>query len=270
MKRRILCATMLVACVTLIGCNSNEVKDINKQKGEHIVENVYSSERQDNKKAFESTSTADSKLHTTYLGEYFDNFWEGEDWPKYHSEGMFFGYPDNFWDGCSKWCAVWDFYSNVEASTTLKQQGKFTYDAANISSSSRDNAWVEGVEGDGIGEFLEIKQMCQSGPVGSEPDLDINFNELCIVNGYTATIRNWVENNRVRELKMYFNDEYVTNIELEDTMKPQYIDISSLNLKVKNGEEAKFKFEIVSVYKGEKYEDTAITGIEIDFSGPHH
>ena len=37
---------------------------------------------------------------------------------------------------------------------------------------------------------------------------------------------------------------------------------SILNLNVEDGTEVKFKFEIASVYRGEKYNDTAITGID--------
>lgn len=69
---------------------------------------------------------------------------------------------------------------------------------------------------------------------------------------------------------MYYNGEFITNIELEDTIKPQYIDISSFGLNAKSGKEAKFKFEIVDVYKGEKYEDTAITAISFEIYTPNH
>ena len=136
---------------------------------------------------------------------------------------------------------------------------------SNIQDLDRGTSWVEGVEGNGIGEYIEIEQTCLVN--SSEYKTDINFKELCVVNGYAATEKNWNENNRVKELKMYFNNKYVTTIVLEDTIKQQYIDISKFNLKVKNGEKAKFKFEINDVYKGTKYNDTCITGLLIEFSG---
>ena len=79
-----------------------------------------------------------------------------------------------------------------------------------------------------------------------------------------------MDNSRVKELKMYFNGKYITNIELEDNIRSQYIDITSLGLKVKSGEEFTLKFEIADVYKGDKYDDTAITGIEVEFWTPNH
>ena len=56
-------------------------------------------------------------------------------------------------------------------------------------------------------------------------------------------------------------------IELEDTIDPQYVDIAPLQMKVGNGFDASFRFEITEVYEGSKYEDTCLTGIIIDFTG---
>ena len=116
-----------------------------------------------------------------------------------------------------------------------------------------------------MGEYIEIEQSCLVG--GEDYETDIVFRELCVVNGYAATERNWNENNRVRELKMYFNGDFVAVIVLEDTIKQQYIDISKFNLKVRNGEKASFRFEIGGVYQGTKYDDTCLTGLLIEFSG---
>ena len=53
-------------------------------------------------------------------------------------------------------------------------------------------------------------------------------------------------------------------------MKPQYFSLEGLNLSAANNENSVFTFEIVDVYKGDVYEDTVITGIEIEFSTPNH
>lgn len=68
----------------------------------------------------------------------------------------------------------------------------------------------------------------------------------------SCSVRNnekWINNSRVKELKMCYNGEYITNIELKDTIRSKYIDIESLGLKAKSDEEVKFKFEIVDVYE---------------------
>lgn len=69
---------------------------------------------------------------------------------------------------------------------------------------------------------------------------------------------------------MYYNDKFITDIFLQDVMNPQFFDISNLNLTFENKQTNNFKFEISSVYKGTKYNDTAITGINIDFDVPCH
>jgi len=215
----------------------------------------------------EIKNNENGKIYPIYLRN-FTNGQEGDGDFYFYDDAKRFGWESWLTDGCSSWCSVWEYSNDVTASSTLASQGSFDYSPNNISSGERSNAWVEGVEGDGIGEYVEVTQMCQDG--GEDIETDIEFTELCIVNGYAATQKNWEENNRVKELQMYFDDKYVGTLVLEDTIKPQYFDISSLKLKVANGEKAKFKFEIADVYKGNKYDDTCLTGLLIDFTRLGH
>lgn len=177
-----------------------------------------------------------------------------------------YGFEEDIFMGCSEWCSVGNWEYKATATSTLKSQSGISYDASNILNYERKNTWVEGVNGYGIGETIEISQKYEAR--GNENDID--FLNLCIVNGYAENIEKWTNNSRVKELKFFFNDKYVTNIELEDTINPQYINIEEFGLKTKFGEEAKFSFEIVDVYEGEKYDDTAITGIVVDFWTRNH
>lgn len=205
----------------------------------------------------------------THIEDFFTYAKEGESESPgelvYRENGEYYGYQEHLWDGCSSWCGVTEFINIAKASSTLAPQGSISYDASNIYSENRNSVWCEGAEGDGIGEYIEITQQCTVGYDGA--DNPFTFKELCIVNGYAATEEKWADNNRVRELKVYFNDKYVGVVRLEDTIKPQYIDISDWNLGTANGEEVKFRFEITDIYKGEKYDDTCITGIVIEFDG---
>lgn len=207
------------------------------------------------------------KIRPNTIGKFFDYTEQQEDGSFfiYGADKSLYGFEDDFWGGCSVWCVVGDYEYKANASSTLKAQAGISYEASNITNGLRKNAWIEGVDGYGIGESIELSQKYD---LSSQNDID--FLNLCIVNGYAENIEKWTNNSRVKELKMYYNGEYVTNIELEDTINPQYIDIKSFGLKAKSGEEAKFKFEIVDVYKGEKYEDTAITGISVEFWTPNH
>ena len=182
-----------------------------------------------------------------------------------------YGFWQDITPGCSVWCAVNGYNVDVEASSTLEPQGKHSYDAENILDGSRNDAWVEGVAGDGIGEKISITKSYDTASGALVPEEEsVFYSELCIVNGLARTEKVWKENGRVKSLKFYYNDEYLGNIELEDTMKPQFISLSGLNLAARNNEKNTFSFEIADVYPGDKYEDTAITGIEIAFDSPNH
>jgi hypothetical protein len=104
----------------------------------------------------------------------------------------------------------------------------------------------------------------------ADTDYGVDYRNLCIVNGYADNEEKWISNSRVQELEMYFNDKYICKLKLIDTIKPQYIDISGLKLSAESGEEIRFRFVITDVYEGEKYTDTAITGIEMQFWTPNH
>lgn len=182
--------------------------------------------------------------------------------PEESADGDIFGYDDRLTQTCSDWCGCMNFVCEVRASSTLGNQGKTSYDAAHLAEYTRENIWAEGAEGYGIGESIEIRQLYRG-----TGNTELSFYSICIVNGNAKSERKWRENGRVKSLKLYYEGEYMGLITLEDTMNPQYIDISELQMKVGNGFEANFKFEIVEVYEGSKYEDTCLTGIQIDFNG---
>ena len=179
-------------------------------------------------------------------------------------EGEVFGYDDRLTMGCSAWCGAEEYICQAQASSTLPAQAGINYRVSNLTEGSRFSVWSEGAKGPGIGEYIDIKQMY----MGSG-DPEFTFASICIVNGYAENEEKWQENGRVKSFKLYYEDEYMGLIELEDTMLPQYIDVTPVQMKVGNGFEADFRFEIAEVYEGTKYEDTCITGIVIDFEGKY-
>ena len=84
-----------------------------------------------------------------------------------------------------------------------------------------------------------------------------------IVNGYAKNEKLFKANSRVKKLKLTIDETREYILELEDTMNPQLFDIEyeqepdfdKLNA-------VKAEFEILEVYKGEKYEDTVITTLK--------
>lgn len=179
-------------------------------------------------------------------------------------DGEVYGFDDWLTDGCSAWCGCEDYVCEAWASSELPNQGNVGYSASNLVEENRNSVWAEGAEGSGIGESIFIKQM-----YAGTGDIEFTISNICIVNGYAKDETKWQENGRVKSLKLYYEDEYMGLITLEDTMNPQYIDVTPVQMKVGNGFDSNFRFEIAEVYEGTKYEDTCITGIVIDFEGKY-
>lgn len=185
--------------------------------------------------------------------EYLDNFEDELD-------------EDSDEDGCSVYCAVENEEINATASSTLESNGANSYDAQNVCAKDDSQAWVEGAEGSGIGEYIEIKRKLDV----SDKAYGIDYTDISIVNGYTKNEEVWKNNNRVKTLAFYYNDTFVLDIELEDSDSPQTISLEEYGIRAASGEEAVFKFVIKDVYKGDKYDDTAITSIVMNFYTPNH
>ncbi len=177
-------------------------------------------------------------------------------------DGEVYGFDEWLTDGCSAWCGCREYICEAKASSTLADQGNVNYSASNLTVENRNSVWAEGEEGNGIGESIFVKQLYTG-----TGDMEFTISEICIVNGYAQNETKWKENGRVKRLNLYYEDEYMGEIFLEDTMNPQYIDVTPVQMKVGNGFEANFRFEIAEVYEGTKYEDTCLTGIVIDFEG---
>lgn len=155
------------------------------------------------------------------------------------------------WDviegGCSWYCGGGNY--EVKSSSSL---GK-NYKTENANDLSYKTAWVEGKKGSGIGEYLEYYFKNES------PRL----NKVIVSNGYMKTDETWENNNRVKKLKMYVNHKPFGILNLENSKTDQYFEVGILG-RNKDGSDLVLKFEILEVYKGKKYDDTAITEIYFD------
>lgn len=178
----------------------------------------------------------------------------------------------SWWDvsgmGCSWYCC--GSIDTVIASSNLKKSGKITYIGANAGDDNFETAWVEGVDGYGIGENVTF--YINSGQV----------DEIIVANGYVKTPKAYKENSRVRTLKLYYNDKHIANLHLKDELSDQHFKLWNvfgshayyndeghwIGYDGKLVPQWSFKFEIVDVYEGTKYDDTVIS--EIHFSGPCH
>jgi hypothetical protein len=165
-------------------------------------------------------------------------------------------------------------------SSVLHENGKpnDAYELSKISDEKTDTAWVEGVKGDGIGEFVYSHVI--KGEIGYD-DFPKNSMQITItiVNGFCKSEKLFIANNRVKkaEIKLYdvalrvgqndtgrYNEPAFDGtkiIELKDTMEPQTftITITPRNTLGYGYLSCFLKFTILDVYKGTKYQDTAIS-----------
>jgi hypothetical protein len=148
---------------------------------------------------------------------------------------------------------------SVKASSELKENQN-VFSSENIHDFNLTTPWIEGKPGYGVGEYIDFTFDLRSSFV---KDSAFSINSFFVINGYRKTLDIWRANSRVKKLKMYFNNVLFAYILLEDTYKYQNVDFS--DNWVKYGEKKIIRFEIVEVYPGDKYKDTAIS--ELEFAG---
>jgi len=132
----------------------------------------------------------------------------------------------------------------VKASSVLAGQGKKSYGVFNVSDADPMSAWVEGKADYGIGESFEVKA-----PILNK-----------IYNGYQSSPKNWAENSRVKRFKVYKNNKPLCLLDLTDEMGEQHFELPGHNSAATDKVHV-FRFEIVDVYKGSKWQDVAISEI---------
>lgn len=140
---------------------------------------------------------------------------------------------------------------SIKTSSTLPRQGKHDYKAANMLDSASRTAWSEGVEGSGVGEWIEFT-------------ITSNFNignSWQIGNGYKASKDLWQANNRIKKMKVLIDDQLLGYVMLANIAAFQEFNIAPFWLKdlpaFKKG--TRIKFVIEEVYKGSRYDDTLIS-----------
>lgn len=150
----------------------------------------------------------------------------------------------------------------INSSSNLEQQGNNSYDVKYLADDNLLTAWVEGSDGNGIGDLIEFTYAVAN-------DGSLLDSVLLIANGYQSTNAAFFNNSRVKQLKIVHNEKLLYIIELKDEMGLQKIVLSGINnyfrayLKYGGNKNntIRLQLEISEVFKGKKYDDTAITDI---------
>jgi len=174
-------------------------------------------------------------------------------------------------DGCSPWHSYYNTgpYSITASSYLKSNNDTINYLPENAHDGNLSTAWVEGVKGYGIGEYI----------VYYFEHTMARITEVRVANGYVKTDKTWRENSRVKKLNMYVDDKLFAILHLEDSSNEQIFKFEPIGYKRPADIESDdwyysgkytqlptwtLKFEILEVYKGDKYDDTAITQIYFD------
>jgi hypothetical protein len=140
------------------------------------------------------------------------------------------------------------------ATSTLAAQGKHRYDVINLKADpSREiqSPWVEGVEGDGIGESITLNVKRPLPLYG-----------MLIQPGYYEYDEKdpWLKNNRVAALEITLNDEhtFTENIPDERFEDPYLIRVRDYTKPIN-----KIRLVIKGVHRGTQFRDTCISLLEL-------
>lgn len=170
---------------------------------------------------------------------------------------------EGYWDiigvGCSWYCGGGQ--DTISASSHLIAEKEVKYLSKNIHDLNYQTAWIEGVSGYGIKETITYHF----------PPQTPRITEIIVVNGYVKSEQLWKNNSRVKKLKMYVDDKLIGILSLADSRQEQHFKVEPLGYGDRsNWEQLQQKpwwtitFEILEVYKGDKYDNTAITEIYFD------
>ena len=166
-----------------------------------------------------------------------------------------------FLKGCSWYCA--GTVHQIYASSELAPSGENSYSASNAHDFKERTAWIEGKPDYGVGESITYIF-----DYSDEPELaeHLGVNKLLIANGYKKSRALWEANSRVKKLKMFVNGDHYADIQLADAFEIQTVQFDPIMFKSGRKE---IKFEILEVYPGTKYKDTAISLLMFDGVGDH-
>lgn len=167
-----------------------------------------------------------------------------------------------------------NYINKIETSSELQSTRNWSYSKNNLIDNDFRTAWVEGVDGNGIGEEITIYF-----------DEATRLRYLGILNGFLYDEKTYYENSRVKELEVkvsLINDSIPNNQEVIEDIS--IVQLQDLNFKTYNSDffggfvqtlfdtngfyapiVTKVELKIIDVYPGEKYNDLCISELLLGY-----
>lgn len=154
--------------------------------------------------------------------------------------------------------------TSIASSNLVKQYlSSYLYDG------KPETAWVEGVMGSGIDEWVKIKINANRG-ISEVTSTPFSIREVGIISGYAKSEKTWTENNRVKTLLFIVHSPSLSHpikhewtafrLNLKDENKLQYFKLPEDLVESNDNPMTKTVWiKIEEVYKGTKYDDTCIS-----------
>jgi hypothetical protein len=139
-------------------------------------------------------------------------------------------------------------FTSVKASSVLAPQASISYNAENIIDGKNETAWVEGAQGNGIGEWIMISSNSPQKVSG-----------LYIVNGYAKSDESYMKNNRPARIKIEFSDGSI----LEEILDDNGFSAGQIITFDREITTTYVKITILDIYKGTADNDTCISEINM-------
>ncbi|HEX8653461.1 MAG TPA: protein kinase [Pyrinomonadaceae bacterium] len=134
------------------------------------------------------------------------------------------------------------------ASSKRDPKGSSTYEPGNVLDQSLATAWVEGVRGPGIGQWIQF-----------DFNREVKLNRIIITPGYFKTPELWKQNNRLASATFHFSDGTSRPFTFPDGMVEQKLEVGGIMT-------TWVRMEIGNVYRGSvDMEDTPISNIAFDW-----
>lgn len=121
-----------------------------------------------------------------------------------------------------------------------------TYYAANAMDGKRSTAWIEGVDGPGLGEWIRF-----------DFDREINLHRILFQPGYFKSPQIWADNNRLESVTAYFSDGSSRQLNFDNRMESQKVDVGPVKTRW-------VRFVVKSVYYGTD-PDTAMSEVAFEW-----
>ncbi len=130
-----------------------------------------------------------------------------------------------------------------------------TYEAKNLLDGNMQTCWL--TSWDGKNEVFEIV-------IDIEENPNINSAQLIsfyFANGNRKNMESWMNYSRIKKMSMSINEKPYAEITLEDTYKTQSIDMDKF--KIEKSKRYRFRFRILEIYKGKKFDQLALSDVQI-------